>query len=149
MPANITTTLATEEDAPTLASLVTLGFSTSDAAYPLIWGGAPEGTHDAVALKGLFTPVQNEGRVTFKALDGERLVGFATWNLPKPKVEIVEKVEEAEKKEDKRSGFPEIPGVNTELWGDKLDGSKRFYYRDVDPSKDICTLPVFYSFFLI
>jgi hypothetical protein len=83
--------------------------------------------------------------VTFKALDGERLVGFATWNLPKPKVETVEKVEEGEKKEDKGSGLPEIPGANTELWGDKLDGPKRFYYRDVDPSKDISTLPVFLS----
>jgi hypothetical protein len=138
-PPNITTVLATEEDASTLASLMTLGFSTSDAAYSLIWGGAPEGTHDIVAIKGLFSPVQKKGRVTFKAMDGHRLVGFATWNLPKPKVETVEETQEGEKKEEtKGSGLPEIPDVNMELWGDKLDGPKRFYYRDVDPSKDIC-----------
>ena len=135
---NITTVLATEEDALTLASIMTIGFSSSDTAYPLIWGGAPEGTHDAVALKGLFSPVQKEGRLTFKAMHDEQLVGFATWNLPKPKVEAAAK---AGLSETKRSELPEIPGVNMELWSDKSDGPKRFYYRDVDPSKDICTFP--------
>lgn len=103
------------------------------------------------ALNGLFSPVQKEGRVTFKAVDGERLVGFATWKFPEPKVE--EKVEEGENKntgekdgDKKASGLPEIPGVDTELWRDKLDGPKTFYFRDVDPSKDICTPPIFLVF---
>jgi hypothetical protein len=68
-PPSITTTLATEEDALRLASVMTAGFAASDVAYPLIWGSAPEGTHDTIAINGLFTPVQKEGRVTFKAID--------------------------------------------------------------------------------
>ena len=81
--------------------------------------------------------------MTFKAVDGERLVGFATWNLPKPKAEEKVKENEDKRKGDKKGGgLPEIPGVNTELWGDKLDGPKTFYFRDVDLSKDICTPPI-------
>lgn len=95
-----------------------------------------------VALKGLFTPLQKEGRVTFKALDGEKVVGFATWNLPKPKVEepITQSEDKGrgEKEGEKGAGLPQIPGVNTELWGEKVEGPKTFYYRDVEPSKDTC-----------
>jgi hypothetical protein len=64
----------------TLASIMTAAFSASDAAYQLIWSRpeAAEGIHDAVAVQGLFSPVQQEHRLTFKAMDGEKLVGFAT-----------------------------------------------------------------------
>ena len=142
-PPNITITLATEEDARTLASVMTTAFSKSDIAYPLIWGGAGDETHAAVAVMGLFTPVQNESRVTFKALDGERLVGFATWNLPKAaapkrKIGAVEEVK-------KSQGLPDIPGVNTTLWSEKVDGPKEGYYRDVEESEDICNLPLLLS----
>jgi hypothetical protein len=131
-PPSITTTLATEEDASRLASIMTAGFAASDAAYPLIWRSAPEGTHDTISVKGLFTPVQKEGRVTFKAVDEtDKIVGFATWNLPK------EKVSEKAVDGKKGGGLPPLPGVNIELWEDKSSGPKEFYYRDVDPTKDL------------
>lgn len=84
-PPNIAILPATEVDAPSLA------FSASDSAYPLIWGrdGLGDATHDAVALKGLFSPVQSEGQVTHVAIvdcEAERtVVGFARWMLPDPK----------------------------------------------------------------
>ena len=139
-PPSITTTLATEEDASRLASIMTASFAASDVAYTLIWGSAPEGTHDMISVKGLFTPVQKEGRVTFKAVDEtEKIVGFATWNLPK------EKVPEKAGDGEKGGGLPPLPGVNIELWEDKSSGPKEFYYRDVDPTKDIrrCILKPF------
>jgi hypothetical protein len=51
--------------------------------------------------------VQKPDRVTIKAVDAknEKLVGFATWNLPKEKVP-----------EKRAVGFPDLPGVNMELW---------------------------------
>jgi hypothetical protein len=95
-----------------------------------------------VSVKGLFTPVQKEGRVTFKAVDREgKIVGFATWSLPKKQVPVAEG--EEEKAKSGEGGLPELPGVNTELWMSKLSGPKKFYERDVDPSKDICMLPLF------
>jgi hypothetical protein len=126
---SITTTLALESDASTLASILTAGFEAGDAAYPLIWGVAPEGMHEDISVKGLFTPVQREGRVTYKAVDSTtgNIVGFATWTLPRPKVEEEEK---------KKGGLPDLPGVNMELWNDKAEGPKKSYYRDVQIDKD-------------
>lgn len=139
MPAsNITISLAAEEDASAIASVMTAAFAASDAAYPLVWGSVAEGTHDKVAEKGLFTPVQKEGRVTFKTVDEAtgKLVGFATWVMPKEK-----KVEpQAGKKE---GGLPPLPGVNLELWGEKVGGTRKFSQRDVDEEKDICTFSLF------
>ncbi|KAH9210871.1 hypothetical protein DL95DRAFT_392979, partial [Leptodontidium sp. 2 PMI_412] len=91
-PPSITTQLATEDDAPALASIMTAAFSAADAAYPLIWGSAAEGTHDMISIVGLFTPVQKPERVTYKAVDEEtqKVVGFATWTLPKGKLESEE-----------------------------------------------------------
>ena len=140
-PASISTSLATEEDAPALVSVMTAAFAASDAAYPLIWGAVGDGVHDMVAVKGLFTPVQKEGRLTFKAVDTQsgKIVGLSTWNMPKAKMDVNE---EAAKKEPK-GGLPDIPGVNMDLWNEKVDGPKKSYYRDVDPTKDICTYPVY------
>lgn len=142
----IITTLALEEDARALASVMTAAFSASDAAYPLIWAGpeAPEGIHDEVAIKGLFSPVQQEHRVTFKATDGGKLVGFATWDLPKPNIPKKE-VQVGKEGEDVPRGLPDIPGVNTILWSEKLDGPKEAADRDADLSKDICILLFSYS----
>jgi len=133
---NINITLATEDDAPRLASLMTAGFASADAAFPLIWGSAPEGTHDMVAEKGLFTPVQKEGRLTFKALHlNEKIVGFATWSLPK--LEASGSLEEARKR-----GLPQLPLVNMELWEAKMVGPQEFYYRDVEQEKDMRISPL-------
>jgi hypothetical protein len=138
-PANISIYLVTEDDAPILASVMTTAFAASDRAYPLIWGSAQEGTHDMVAEKALFSPVQKEGRVTYKAVDTQsgRMVGFATWNIPKAKVAMGE----AAGKEERKGWLPELPGVNMELRNEKTAGPKQFYERDVDPSKDIRTSP--------
>jgi hypothetical protein len=129
-PYSIITTLATEDDAQSLSLLTTASFSASDAAYPLIWGSAPEGMHDVACLKGLFTPVQKEGRVTYKAVDSTtgRIVGFATWVLPEPKIEGGEK---------KKEGLPDLPGVNMELWHETAEGLKWCYDRDVEVDKDL------------
>lgn len=126
--------LAVEENASAIASITTAAFAACDAAYPLIWGSAPEGTHDMIAEKGLFTPVQREDRVTFKAVDDAngKIVGFVTWNLPKEKVVVSQTVEEK-----KEAGLPDLLGVNMELWGDKVAGPRQFYDRDVDVSKDM------------
>jgi hypothetical protein len=146
---NITTVLASEDDAPALASIMTAAMSSCDAAYPLIWGSAPEGLHDKVAVEGLFTPVIQEGRVTFKAVEGGengKLVAFAMWNLPNTKAEVVdEKQEEDAGKggggKKKGNGLPDLPDVNMELWSDKMNGLKEFYLRDVEPSTDVCMSP--------
>ena len=147
-PPNIATVLATEDDAPLLASIMTAAFACSDAAYPLVWGGAGDEVHDAVAIKGLFSPVQKETRLTYKAMDGNKMVGFITWNLPNPdaplkaEVNATESKEKEEGKEEKKaSGLPEIPGVNTELWREKVDGPREAHHRDVEPSKDIRNVP--------
>lgn len=135
-PPNITTSLATDQDAPTLASIMTAAFAAGDATYPLVWGAAPEGTHDNIVINGLYTPVQQEGRVTYKAVDkgtGE-LVGFATWSLPKVGSEDQGK----EKREKKDVGLPELPGVNMELWRLKFNGMRGFRERDIDATKDMC-----------
>jgi hypothetical protein len=130
---NIAILPATEEDGPELASLITISFAASDAAFPLIWGGSEEGTHDIVALKGLFSPVQKEGRMTVKAVDNDKIVGFATWELPLPKV-FKDEILEGKRKRD---GLPQIPGVNTALWSEKMNDSKEFSVRDVDEEKDM------------
>ncbi|KAG0645653.1 hypothetical protein D0Z07_8720 [Hyphodiscus hymeniophilus] len=139
-PPNITTALAKEENAPKLASVMTAAFSSSDAAYPLIWGVAGDSVHDAVAVQGLFTPVQKEFRVTFKAMAGEKLVGFATWDLPKPDAPKRKDVTVGETK--KSAGLPDIPGVNTALWNEKVNGPTEAYSRDVEPSEDLCSDPL-------
>jgi hypothetical protein len=126
-PPPITIALAAQEDAPRLAAISTAAFASSDAAYPLIWGAAPEGTHDKVTEFGLFTPVQKDERVTIKAVDANnKLVGLATWGLPK----------EAPPPKDE-GGLPSLPNVNMELWNEKVYGSKEFSERDVDPTKDM------------
>ncbi|CZR59730.1 uncharacterized protein PAC_09624 [Phialocephala subalpina] len=126
--------LAAEEDASAIASLTTVAFAACDAAYPLIWGSAQEGTHDMIAEKGLFTPVQKEGRITFKAVDDAsgKIVGFVTWIMPKEKV-VVSQAGLGQK----GIGLPDLPGVNMELWGEKVAGPRQFHDRDVDESKDM------------
>jgi hypothetical protein len=138
-PPNITTTLALESDAAALASILTAGFSASDVAYPLIWGSAAPGTHDTVSVKGLFTPVQKVGRETYKAVDSVsgRIVGFATWNLPKEKAQGGAV----------GGGLPEIPGVNMELWTLKAEAMKGSYSRDVQVDKDMRTSPIFHKYY--
>ncbi|KAL5326441.1 hypothetical protein ACEPPN_004126 [Leptodophora sp. 'Broadleaf-Isolate-01'] len=133
-PPSITTQLATEDDAPALASIMTAAFSAADAAYPLIWGSAAEGTHDMISIVGLFTPVQKPERVTYKAVDEEtqKVVGFATWTLPKGKLES----EEGKMKGD-GGGLPRLPGVNVDLWMEKVRGTRRFAERDVDAERDM------------
>lgn len=149
---SITTALATDDDAPVLASIITAAFSGSDAAYPLIWGGAAEGTHDKVSVMGLFTPVQQEGRVTYKAVsESGEVIGFATWRLPKANSSEDVKVKAQSgtegKKEDK-GGLPDLPGVNMDLWKAKMNGMKEFRERDFDVKRDmseffvIATLPL-------
>jgi len=132
---DVTISLAAESDAPTLASIMTAAFVNSDAAYRLIWSS--DATHTDVAVKGLFNPVQKAGRLTFKAMTGERLVGFATWELPKPnaleKEDSLEKVEET----SNPRGLPDIPGVNTKLWNEKVNRPRAAYERDMDTSKDM------------
>ncbi|KAK0100437.1 hypothetical protein ONS96_007714 [Cadophora gregata f. sp. sojae] len=129
-PANITLQLASQDDAPALASVMTAAFSATDAAYPLIWGSAPDETHDMMAVMGLFSPVQKPDRVTYKAVDeeAEKVVGFATWGLPKGK--------EGKSKNDE-GGLPPIPGVNVELWMDKVRSTRIYSARDVDVEKDM------------
>lgn len=138
----MTTALAAEEDAPALASIMTAAFSASDAAYPLIWNGpaAPKGIHDVVVIKGLFSPVQKEGRLTFKAMDGENIVGFATWTLPKSDTPRRTHVEKRRMKPRSRTSsvLPEIPGVSMALWSEMVDGLKEASDRDVELSEDIC-----------
>ncbi|KAF8862419.1 acyl-CoA N-acyltransferase [Acephala macrosclerotiorum] len=130
----VSISLAAEDDASAIASITTAAFAACDAAYPLIWGSAPEGTHDMIAEKGLFTPVQKEDRVTFKAVDDAsgKIVGFVTWNMPKEKAVVSQTG-----KGKKGAGLPDLPGVNMELWGDKVAGPRQFYDRDVDVSKDM------------
>ncbi|KAH7361013.1 hypothetical protein BKA65DRAFT_390619 [Rhexocercosporidium sp. MPI-PUGE-AT-0058] len=115
-PPNIKLHLATEDDASSLASIMTAAFSSSDAAYPLIWGSAAQGTHDMMSIVGLFTPVQKPDRVTYKAVDekSKKVIGFATWTLPKENLEIEEGREERGV-----GGLPKLPGVNVDLWMDK------------------------------
>jgi len=123
-PSRITTTLALESDGPALAALTSVRFA-FDPAYKLIWGSTAPGVHDSVALAGLLTPVQQEYRVTYKAVDSEsgKLAGFASWVLPEPEVEGEEK--------PKNAGYlPSIPGANMELWGEKVKGPERSQVRD-------------------
>ena len=111
----ITIVLAVESDAQTLASIMTTCFGASDAAYKITWGAEPGPKwemHNDFSVKGLFTPVQKEGRVTFKAVDEEsgKVVGFASWTMPKA---AVPKVDAGELKEvvEKKKGPPVFPGV--------------------------------------
>jgi hypothetical protein len=123
--------LGQESDVGSLAAIITAAFSATDPAYPLIWGGSAPGTHEMVAVKGLFSPLQKEGRVTYVAVDTstDAAVGFATWVLPKKK-----------NSESEKSGgrMPDIPGVNMKLWEEKLNGTEEARRRDVDPAKDLC-----------
>ncbi|TVY31707.1 hypothetical protein LSUB1_G008500, partial [Lachnellula subtilissima] len=119
-------------DAPTLASLTTSSFASSDAAYPLIWGSAAPGTHDAASLNGLFSPVQKADRVTLKAvLASGEIVGLATWNMPK------ESVSPGEVGGGGGEGLPVIEGVDMGLWNETAICFKGCYERDVDVLKDI------------
>ncbi|KAL2074976.1 hypothetical protein VTL71DRAFT_8756 [Oculimacula yallundae] len=129
-----TTALATEDDGPALASIMTAAFSHSDAAYPLIWASADEGTHDRMCIMGLFTPVQKSDRVTYKIMDDEiqKAVGFATWTLPKESPESKDR-----ESQERKGGLPSLPGVNIELWMDKVGGTRGFSERDVDKAKDM------------
>jgi len=81
-PPNITTALATDADAPAIALVMTSSFGATDAAFALIWGASPGPKwelHDKFLTDALFTPVQKEGRVTFKAVDESGgLLGFST-----------------------------------------------------------------------
>jgi hypothetical protein len=130
MDPQFTTRLGQECDVDTLSSIMTDAFAATDAAYPLIWGSAAPGTHEMVATKGLFTPLQKEGQITDVAIDAssEKIVGFATWELPK------ERVPEG----GKGGGMPDIPGVNMQLFNQKLGASRAARSRDVDPTKDFC-----------
>lgn len=79
------------------------------------------------------------------------MVGFATWDLPKPdapkrKDRVAEEVNGTSGIKKSRD-LPEIPGVNTELWGEKVDGPKEAHVRDVEESEDICRL-LFCSWFV-
>lgn len=123
--------LGQEADASSLAAIMTAAFSATDPAYPLIWGGSAPGTHEMVAVKGIFSPVQKEGRVTYVAIDTSTgtVAGFTTWVLPK------EKISESEKSGGR---MPDIPGVNMKLWEEKLNGTELARRRDVDPAKDFC-----------
>ncbi|RDW74166.1 hypothetical protein BP5796_07608 [Coleophoma crateriformis] len=119
--------LASDADARHLAALMTAAFSASDAVYPLIWGKVDSKVHDLISERGLFTPVQKEGRMTYKAVDAEGMIlGFATWTLP------------TERKETKEGdGLPDLPGVNMELWTVKVLGMRQYSDRDVDVEKDM------------
>lgn len=131
-PFPFTIRLGQDSDVGSLASIITAAFASTDHAYPLIWGAAAPGTHEMVAVKGLFTPVQKEGKVTFVAVETSTnsVVGFATWDLPKKKLP----------KTGKGSGerIPDISGVNMKLWEEKLRASEPARERDVDPTKDFC-----------
>lgn len=135
---DISIVLAEEEDAPSLAEIMTAAFSASDAAYPLIWTAqAPPGLHDDVALNAIFTPVQHRLRVTYKAMAGDRLVGFATWSLPD--VNAPKKHARVEVQGDVNNipTMPKIPGVEWDLWYLKQKDSQEAGKRDVEPSEDI------------
>lgn len=129
MRSSFTTTLATDEDADDLASITTSAFSACDAAYPLIWAGAGDDVHKSVAKKGLFTPVQTEYRKTYKAMDGDRIIGFATWNLPDPSAPAAGS--------RSRNTLPDIPGVNTRLWNEKSQRPEGDNRRYSDGTKDM------------
>lgn len=92
-----------------------------------------------VAVKGLFSPLQKEGEITYVAVDtsSEKVVGFATWQLPKQNVP--EKGNEGER-------IPDIPGVNMKLWDEKLNGTQAARRRDLDPTKDFCKPPLLLDF---
>ncbi|TVY40911.1 hypothetical protein LOCC1_G006358 [Lachnellula occidentalis] len=125
-PPEVEIILATEQDAPHLAALTTTSFAASDAAYPLIWGSAPAGTHDAVSLAGLFSPVQKADRVTLKAVHANgKLVGLATWNMPSETVSTG------------GAGLPDIEGVEMGLWNEKALCFRGCYERDVDVLNDM------------
>jgi hypothetical protein len=129
MDPQFTIRLGQESDVDTLSSIMTDAFAT-DAAYSLIWGSAAPGTHEMVATKGLFTPLQKDGQITDVAMDAssKKIVGFATWGLPK------ERVPEG----GKGGGMPDIPGVNMQLFNQKLGASRGAQSRDIDPTKDFC-----------
>lgn len=136
---NISIVLAEEEDAQSLAAIMTAAFSAGDAAYPLIWTSqAAEGIHDVVAVKGIFTPVQRELRVTYKAMDGNQIVGFATWVLPDPNAPKRSARMDSRGEGKKWMGLPDIPGVNTTLWRVKQEGAWEAAERDVESSEDMC-----------
>jgi hypothetical protein len=125
--------LGRDSDVGSLASIITEAFAATDRAYPLIWGSAAPGTHEMVAVKGLFTPLQKEEQVTYVAVDApsDRVIGFATWGLPKKKIPKTGKGGSGER-------MPAIPGVNMELWDVKLNVTEEARRRDVDPTKDFC-----------
>lgn len=131
MASRVTVRLGEQSDVGILSSIMTDAFAATDPVYPLIWGSAAPGTHEMVAVKGLLTPLQREARVTYVAVDAssERIVGFATWVLPR------ERIPEAGKGE---GGMPAIPGVNMKLLDEIFNWTEGVRSRDVDPTKDFC-----------
>jgi hypothetical protein len=83
-----------------------------------------------VAVKGLLSPLQKEGQVTYVAVDtsSQKVVGFAMWNLPRQKIPAGGKGE----------GMPDIPGVNIKLLDEKFNGTQKARSRDVDLTTDFC-----------
>lgn len=88
--------------------------------------------------------MQRENRITYKAVDEEgekrRIVGFVTWTFPKKKVvgsggEGWNEMKEEARKE--KLGLPSLPGVNVDLWMQKMNGTRIFSERDLDPDKDM------------
>jgi hypothetical protein len=140
MAAPFTIRLGQESDVGNLSRIMTDAFAATDPVYPLIWGTAAPGAHEMVAVKGLFSPLQNEGRVTYVAVDtsSEKVVGFATWDLPRQKIPD----------SGKAGRMPDIPGVNMKLLDEKFNGTQGARRRDVDPTADFCKsllyLPSFY-----
>ena len=132
----IALSLATDDDASTLASIMEECFSTNDAIYPLIWGGAPPGTHKMVAERALFTPIQLPNRITYKAVESNtgEVIGFATWKMPHEK-------EAPEKEKTEKRGPPMMPeGVNTKLFMENMMIFHVSYARDMNATKDVCML---------
>jgi hypothetical protein len=137
----MTTRLALPADTPTLAHIMTRAFSSTDTAYPLIWGSAGDEMHEQLAVNGLFTPLQREDRVTYVAVDSDgKILGFATWTL------LGMKGDGGKKKEEKKEGGGmKLEGVNLRLLGEKMEGLSGAKERDVDGGKDLGNYPFFFS----
>lgn len=122
--------LGQETDVGNLSRIMTDAFAATDPVYPLIWGASAPGTHEMVAVKGLLSPLQKEGQVTYVAVDtsSQKVVGFAMWNLPRQKIPAGGKGE----------GMPDIPGVNIKLLDEKFNGTQKARSRDVDLTTDFC-----------
>jgi len=129
-PENITISLATDSDAPFLASVMTASFAINNPAWSLIWGEGHD-LHDKISIIGLFTPIVKPFYITYKAVDSAngRVVGFAVWTLPQEEI-----------KKTGGGGMPELPGVNMDLFNAKHAGGRALSERDCDATKDMCML---------